>query len=205
MSEITLVEAVTQALAHELQTDERVMLLGEDIGANGGVFRATAGLQERFGTERVVDTPLAETLIAGMSIGLAAQGLRPVAEIQFMGFIYPAIDQLLNRGAPQESHLRQAQLPDGAPLADRRRHSCARASLRHRGAVRAHPWLASRDPPRRPAPTACCSRRFATPIPSCSSSRRGSTGWRKKKCPIAATRCRSTSASCCAKAKTSRS
>ncbi|HET7924801.1 MAG TPA: alpha-ketoacid dehydrogenase subunit beta, partial [Rhodanobacteraceae bacterium] len=62
MSEITLVEAVTQALAHELKTDERVVLLGEDIGANGGVFRATAGLQERFGDERVVDTPLAETL-----------------------------------------------------------------------------------------------------------------------------------------------
>jgi pyruvate dehydrogenase E1 component beta subunit len=99
MSEITLVEAVTQALAHELHADERVLLLGEDIGVNGGVFRATAGLQKRFGSERVVDTPLAETLIAGMSIGLAAQGLRPVAEIQFMGFIYPAIDQLLNHAA----------------------------------------------------------------------------------------------------------
>ena len=87
------------ALAHELETDPRVVLLGQDIGVNGGVFRATEGLLERFGAERVVDTPLAETLIAGMSIGMAAQGLRPVAEIQFMGFIYPAIDQLLNHGA----------------------------------------------------------------------------------------------------------
>ena len=99
MSEITLVEAVTQALAHELDADDSVVVLGEDVGANGGVFRATAGLQQRFGSARVFDTPLAETLIAGMSVGLAAQGLKPVAEMQFMGFIYPAIDQLLNHAA----------------------------------------------------------------------------------------------------------
>jgi pyruvate dehydrogenase E1 component beta subunit len=99
MEEITLVEAVNQALAHELAADPRVVLLGEDIGVNGGVFRATAGLAERFGKDRVIDTPLAEGLIAGMSIGLAAQGFRPVAEIQFMGFIYPAIDQLLNHAS----------------------------------------------------------------------------------------------------------
>lgn len=99
MAEIALVEAVTLALAHEMAADERVVVLGEDVGVNGGVFRATAGLLERFGPERVIDTPLAETLIAGMSVGLAAQGLRPVAEIQFMGFIYPAIDQMLNHAS----------------------------------------------------------------------------------------------------------
>ncbi len=99
MTDLTLVEAVNLALAHELEADAGVVLLGEDIGINGGVFRATEGLLERFGEERVVDTPLAETLIAGMSVGLAAQGLKPVAEIQFMGFIYPAIDQLLNHAA----------------------------------------------------------------------------------------------------------
>ena len=99
MLEITLVEAVTLALAHEMEADERVVVLGEDVGLNGGVFRATAGLIERFGPERVIDTPLAETLIAGMSVGLAAQGFRPVAEIQFMGFIYPAIDQMLNHAS----------------------------------------------------------------------------------------------------------
>lgn len=99
MSEVTLVEAVNQALAHELAADPRVVLLGEDIGVNGGVFRATAGLLERFGKERVIDTPLAEGLIAGMCIGLAAQGLRPVAEIQFMGFVYPTIDQILNHAS----------------------------------------------------------------------------------------------------------
>jgi 2-oxoisovalerate dehydrogenase E1 component beta subunit len=96
MSEVNLVEAVNQALAHEMAADPDVIVLGEDVGDNGGVFRATAGLKARFGDERVLDTPIAETAIAGMSIGMAAQGLRPVAEIQFTGFIYPVIDQILN-------------------------------------------------------------------------------------------------------------
>jgi 2-oxoisovalerate dehydrogenase E1 component beta subunit len=71
-------------------------VLGEDVGVNGGVFRATAGLQQRFGADRVMDTPLAESMIAGMSIGMAAQGMRPVCEIQFMGFIYPTVDMMIN-------------------------------------------------------------------------------------------------------------
>jgi 2-oxoisovalerate dehydrogenase E1 component beta subunit len=96
MSEVNLVEAVNQALAHEMAADPNVIVLGEDVGDNGGVFRATVGLMARFGDERVLDTPIAETAIAGMSIGMAAQGLRPVAEIQFTGFIYPVIDQILN-------------------------------------------------------------------------------------------------------------
>lgn len=99
MPEVTLVEAVNLALAHEMQADENVVVFGEDVGVNGGVFRATAGLQERFGEERVMDTPLAETLIAGTAIGMAAQGMRPVAEIQFMGFIYPTLDQILNHAS----------------------------------------------------------------------------------------------------------
>ena len=99
MADITLVEAVNLALAHEMRADERVTVLGEDVGVNGGVFRATVNLQERFGQERVLDTPLSEALIAGMAIGMAAQGLRPVAEIQFMGFIYPTIDQMLNHAS----------------------------------------------------------------------------------------------------------
>jgi pyruvate dehydrogenase E1 component beta subunit len=96
MARVTLIEAVTMALAWELDHDDRVVVLGEDVGVNGGVFRATAGLQARFGADRVMDTPLAESMIAGMSIGMAAQGMRPVAEIQFMGFIYPTVDQMLN-------------------------------------------------------------------------------------------------------------
>lgn len=96
---ITLIEAVTQALAHALASDPNVVLFGEDIGVNGGVFRATAGLQAKFGATRVRDTPLAENLIAGLAVGMSAQGLRPVAEIQFMGFIYSTIDQLVSHAS----------------------------------------------------------------------------------------------------------
>lgn len=99
MAEMTMVEAVNLALAREMERDEDVLLLGEDIGVNGGVFRATNGLQARFGRERVIDTPLAEAAIAGVAIGMAAMGLRPVAEIQFTGFIYPTIDQIINHAS----------------------------------------------------------------------------------------------------------
>lgn len=99
MVEITLVEAVTLALARAMEDDDRVLVLGEDVGVDGGVFRATAGLIDRFGADRVRDTPLSEAVIAGVSVGLAAQGFRPIAEIQFMGFIYPALDQLVNHAS----------------------------------------------------------------------------------------------------------
>lgn len=99
MPEITLVEAVAQALAYEMQHDKEVVVLGEDIGPNGGVFRATDGLIEKFGNERVLDTPLAESMIAGISIGMASQGIKPVAEFQFEGFIYPALNQICNHAA----------------------------------------------------------------------------------------------------------
>ncbi len=95
MPAITLIEAVNMALAHELKHNKDVVALGEDVGANGGVFRATDGLQKQFGEERVIDTPLAESMIAGLSIGMASQGMRPVAEMQFMGFIFPAADQII--------------------------------------------------------------------------------------------------------------
>ena len=95
---ITLIEAITQALAYEMRADERVLVLGEDVGVNGGVFRATAGLQQIFGSERVLDTPLDETTIAGLTIGLATQGMRPVAEAQFDGFVYPMLDHIICHG-----------------------------------------------------------------------------------------------------------
>lgn len=99
MADLNLVEAINRALAFELARDTSVVLLGEDIGVNGGVFRATVELQSRFGAERVIDTPLAETAIAGAAIGMAAMGLRPVAEIQFTGFIYPVVDQVINHAS----------------------------------------------------------------------------------------------------------
>jgi pyruvate dehydrogenase E1 component beta subunit len=97
--ELTLVEAVAEGLHDEMERDEAVVVLGEDVGRSGGVFRVTEGLYDAFGPERVVDTPLTETGIAGAAIGLAASGLRPVAEIQFMGFTYAAMEQLYTRAA----------------------------------------------------------------------------------------------------------
>lgn len=99
MAEITLVEAITQALAYEMEADPNVIVMGEDVGKDGGVFRATVGLLDKFGKERVLDTPLAESMIGGLAIGMAVRGLKPVAEFQFMGFIYPALDQIINHAA----------------------------------------------------------------------------------------------------------
>ena len=93
---MTMVEAIAMAHGWEMEHDDNVVVIGQDVGANGGVFRATAGLQGRFGADRVQDTPLAEATIAGMSVGMATHGLKPVAEIQFMGFLYPALDQIVN-------------------------------------------------------------------------------------------------------------
>ena len=96
---LTIAQAVRDAMLEEMEDNDRVIVLGEDVGVDGGVFRATEGLIERFGTERVIDTPLAESAIIGMSVGLAATGFRPIAEIQFMGFVYPAINQLFGHAA----------------------------------------------------------------------------------------------------------
>lgn len=95
MAKLTLVEAINLALTEEMARDERVVLLGEDVGKNGGVFRATQGLLERFGDHRVIDTPLSESAIVGASIGLAVYGLRPIAELQFEGFAFGAMEQLV--------------------------------------------------------------------------------------------------------------
>jgi 2-oxoisovalerate dehydrogenase E1 component beta subunit len=99
MSEVSLVQAVNLALQRAMAEDHTVLVLGEDVGIDGGVFRATEGLLALYGESRVLDTPLAEAGIAGVSIGLAAQGFRPVAEIQFTGFAYSCIDQMLNHAS----------------------------------------------------------------------------------------------------------
>ncbi|MEH6387951.1 alpha-ketoacid dehydrogenase subunit beta [Pseudomonas profundi] len=103
---ISMVEAINLALHRAMQDDPDVVVLGEDIGTNGGVFRATVGLHERFGFRRVMDTPLAETLITGISVGMAAQGLKPVAEIQFMGFIYAGMEHLVSHASRLRSRTR---------------------------------------------------------------------------------------------------
>jgi len=96
---LNMVQSLNQAMHQEMERDPRVLILGEDIGVDGGVFRLTEGLLEKFGRERVIDTPLAESAIVGTSIGLAVAGLRPIAEIQFMGFIYLAMNQIIAHAA----------------------------------------------------------------------------------------------------------
>jgi pyruvate dehydrogenase E1 component beta subunit len=108
MAQLTLVQAINLALAQEMEADPRVIILGEDVGKNGGVFRVTEGLQARFGADRVVDTPLAESGIMGTAIGLAIAGMRPIPEIQFEGFLGPAYDQLVNHAARYRTRSRGA-------------------------------------------------------------------------------------------------
>jgi len=99
MAKLNIVQAVNLALFQEMERNPNVIVLGEDVGRNGGVFRATEDLQQKFGKERVVDTPLSESGIVGVAIGLAIYGMVPVAEIQFMGFIYAAMEQLISHAA----------------------------------------------------------------------------------------------------------
>jgi len=108
MANLTLVQAITLALQQEMAKDSRVVILGEDVGMNGGVFRVTEGLLKQFGPERVIDTPLAESGIMGTAIGLAMAGMRPVPEIQFEGFLGPAYDQLVNHAARYRTRSRGA-------------------------------------------------------------------------------------------------
>lgn len=95
--QLNMVSAITQALEQEMEQDEKVVVFGEDVGVNGGVFRATDGLVEKFGEERVSDTPLSESAIGGMAFGLAVQGFRPVAEIQFFGFVFEVMDSIVGQ------------------------------------------------------------------------------------------------------------
>ena len=99
MAQMTMIQAITDAMRNELKNDENVLIFGEDVGQNGGVFRATEGLQKEFGEERVFDTPLAESGIIGLAIGLGLEGYRPVPEIQFFGFVYEAMDAINGQAA----------------------------------------------------------------------------------------------------------
>jgi 2-oxoisovalerate dehydrogenase E1 component beta subunit len=113
MPEMSLIEAIRDALDTEMELDEGVIVLGEDVGLHGGVFRATDGLQKKYGQERVIDTPLAELMIAGVAIGAAANGLRPVAEMQFADFGHPAFDQIVSDAARWRYRTRGVQ---GLPM-----------------------------------------------------------------------------------------
>ena len=139
---LSIVEAINDCFHVELERDEAVMVLGEDVGRAGGVFRATAGLRDRFGPDRCVDTPLAEAGIMGTAIGLAMAGWRPVCEMQYDAFSYPALDQLINHvGRYRWRTRRHDGVPDHGTHAVRRRCAGAGASRRlPRDVLRAHPW-----------------------------------------------------------------
>jgi 2-oxoisovalerate dehydrogenase E1 component beta subunit len=139
-----MIEAIAMAHGWEMQHDAKVVVIGQDVGVNGGVFRATAGLQERFGKERVQDTPLAEAMIAGMSVGMASHGLKPVAEIQFMGFLYPALDQIVNHMSRMRNRTRGRlscpvvmRMPHGGGIHAPEHHSeCTESMLCHIPGIR---------------------------------------------------------------------
>ena len=117
MAQMTMIQAITDALRVELQNDPNVLVFGEDVGANGGVFRATEGLQKEFGEERVFDTPLAESGIGGLAFGLSLQGFRPVPEIQFFGFVFEVFDQYRRtNGSFTLSYRRQVQCTSYDPF-----------------------------------------------------------------------------------------
>lgn len=136
MRELTMVQAICDGLRLALESDPRVIVLGEDVGKNGGVFRVTDGLWEMFGDERVIDTPLAESGIIGTSIGLAVNGFRPIAEVQFMGFVYPAMEQIVSHAARLRTRTQGAfpaslvvRIPYGGGIRAPELHSDATESL----------------------------------------------------------------------------
>ena len=193
MAERFLVEAVNDALRVEMERDPSVMVMGEDVGRLGGVFRATAGLQERFGVDRCVDTPLAEAGILGTAVGLCLAGWRPVCEMQYDAFSYPALDQLINHVG---RYRWRTQGTVEIPLTIR---------MPYGGGVRA-PELHDDSPetyyvhtpgvkvaiPSTPADAKGCSqRRSAIPIRSSSSNRSSTTGRRRRRSRTESTSSRS--------------
>ena len=178
MADLTLAQALNRALDEGLRASRHVMLMGEDVGATGGVFRVTDGLPAKYGPERVVDSPLAESGIAGVGLGLAIAGMRPVLEMQFMGFSYPAFDQVDQpHRADPEPFAPPIHRALGDPRSLRRRHRRSRAPLRVDQVIYAHtPGLKVVVPsrPRRRRP-ACWPPRSTIPTRSSSWNRFVST------------------------------
>jgi len=138
MTELTFIKAINQALHEEMKRDDRVIVLGEDVGVEGGVFRATEGLYQQFGRSRVIDTPIAESGIVGMSVGMAVFGLRPVAEMEFSGFSYPAAQQLISHVARMRWRSRGRFT---CPLVVRMPHSGGIKALEHHSESMETVWI----------------------------------------------------------------
>ncbi len=188
----TFIEAIREGLRDEMRRDPRVIVLGEDVGRKGGVFYATDGLWAEFGDDRVIDTPLTESMIAGVSIGAAANGLLPVAEIQFADFIFPAMNQVIQEAARIRYRSNGTY---GCPIVIRAPYGAGvHGALYHSQSVEAFfahvPGAEGGDPlhaVRREGPPA--RPRSATPTRSSSWSTRRCTGASAARCPTASTRC----------------
>lgn len=162
MAKMTMIQALNLALRQEMEKDDRVIVLGEDVGLDGGVFRVTEGLFQQFGETRVVDTPLAESGIVGMSIGMAVYGLRPVCEIQFSGFDYHILSNRKSRCPPQVALPGPFQCSHGFKSPIRGRRSRPGASLRKPGSLLGtHPRNQDGDSLR----SAQCARAFGQRYP----------------------------------------
>ncbi len=193
MPAMTFIEAIRQTLADEMRRDESVIVLGEDVGKKGGVFLATDGLWGEFGDERVIDTPLTESMIVGASIGAAVNGLRPVAEIQFADFIFPAFNQLVSEAARMRYRSNNGY---AVPMTIRAPYGGGvHGALYHSQSVEAFfthvPGLKVVIPSTPYDAAACCARRSATTTRSCSSSTRRCTDRSAATSPTRTTSCRS--------------
>ena len=195
MTEKNVVTAVRDALYDEMEHDERIVVLGEDVGARGGVFRISDGWMEEFGEERVIDTPLAESGIVGVAIGMALNGLLPVAEIQFADFIHPAFDQIVSEAA----RIRYRSNGDfGVPMVIRAPYGGGvHGALYHSQSIEAFyghvPGLKVVVPATPADATGLLRARSATRTRCCSSSTRRRTARSRARCPTARTRSRSAS------------
>ena len=193
MAELTLVEAINDAFHTELGRDPNVLVMGEDVGRAGGVFRATAGLRDRFGPDRCFDSPLAEAGLLGAAVGLCMAGWRPVCEMQYDAFSYPCLDQLINHVGRYRWRTRGAidfpitiRMPYGGGV---------RAPELHEDSPEAYyvhtPGVKVAILRLRPTPRACSPRRSVIRTRWSSSSRSSSTGPRVARCPKGSTSCRS--------------
>jgi hypothetical protein len=191
MPQMNMVQAINDALRLEMQRDDRVVILGEDVGKVGGVFRVTQGLYDTFGGDRVIDTPLSEGGIIGAAIGMALYGLRPVPEIQFSDFIFPAFDQIVSelakyryRSGGEYPCPMVIRTPVGGGIRGGHYHS--QSPRRTSSTRRASRWCARATPT---TPRACSCRRCATTTRCSSSSPSGCTARRGARCPRAITPC----------------
>jgi pyruvate dehydrogenase E1 component beta subunit len=195
MAKLNMVKALNLALMQEMERDPDVLVIGEDVGVDGGVFRVTEDLHRLYGSKRVIDSPLAESAIIGTSIGMALYGLKPVCEIQFSGFAFQCFHQIENHAARYRN---RSQGRFHVPMVMRMPYGGGVRALEHHS--ESEEQFYAHIPRARATPARSWRRRSATPIPSSSSSTRRSTTRTRKTCPTSPRRWSSAARSWCAKA-----